>query len=71
MSTLGQKQTSTHVCVMLVLAPKADIDRLPRNVSFVSEADVAGAEFSAHQKRNLRAWGRWLMPGAPLVTISS
>jgi hypothetical protein len=39
MSALGQKQTFGPGNAMSALPPKADIDRYPREVRFVPEAD--------------------------------
>src|SRR6516164_11680319 len=40
MSALGQKRTSEHVQSMSALPPKADIDRVCRDVRFVPKADI-------------------------------
>ena len=40
MSALGQKRTSSEVCVMSALPPIADIGTQPRDVRFVPKADI-------------------------------
>src|SRR6516164_6180461 len=43
MSALGQKRTSEQIGVMSALPPKADIDRVCRDVRLVPKADIQAA----------------------------
>src|SRR6516225_7482075 len=72
MSALGHKRTSTHVRSISALPPEAEIDRCPREVRFVPEADqlIIGLMMSETLLRRVRLLQappsrRWRRSGRP------
>jgi hypothetical protein len=55
MSALGQMQTLADVCVVSALPPKADIQKVGRDVCYVPKADIVQASGDLSGRRSRRS----------------